>query len=174
MGEAAEELDLEGGERIPSQVDLRKKVREVRGKGPADDPVAKAEAALKRLSTSFLVWIEDEITRIETAWRHLVATGISDRENRLALYRAAHDLKGQAATLGFPLVGRVAASLTTLLEQLPPSVAMPELLVSQHVDAMRAIVRENAREPDNEIASMLAARLEDVTGDFVRTVQAKR
>ncbi len=38
-------------------------------------------------------------------------------QQREALFRAAHDIKGQAATLGFPLAAAVADSLCRLIER---------------------------------------------------------
>jgi hypothetical protein len=41
-------------------------------------------------------------------------------------------------------------------------------LVDQHVDAMRAIVREAARSDIQEVADALTSRLCEVTDDFLR------
>ncbi len=48
-------------EYIEAKNDLRKKVREIRRRSPADDPVKRAEAALQILSTHFDDWMLDEV-----------------------------------------------------------------------------------------------------------------
>ena len=103
---------------IEAKNDLRKKVRRIRRLSPADDPVKRAEAAIKILSEHFDDWMADEINVMfaaRDAWR---ATGYRDGEERNAFYRAVHDIKGQSTTLGFPLATQVAASLCTLIERI--------------------------------------------------------
>ena len=64
--------------------------------------------------------------------------------HRDELFRAAHDIKGQAATFGFRS-SPVADSLCRLIEHTPDMKRMPLTLIDQHVDAVRAIMRENTR-----------------------------
>jgi hypothetical protein len=45
---------------------------------------------------------------------------------------------------------------------------IPLGLVDQHVDAIRAIVRENARTDIGEVAWALTRRLREVTDEFLR------
>lgn len=163
------DIDTSGGEMIAPTVDLRSKVKERKLQRGEKDPVAAAEAALKRMETTFVVWIKDEIENLLMAWRNAEAGGFEDgpREN---LFRATHDLKGQAATLGYPAAGRVAGSLCLLLEHAGPAVRIPRELVGQHVQGIRAIVAEDARE--NPIADRLADRLEEVTKDYLERIRS--
>src|SRR5262249_12264976 len=75
-----------------------------------DDPVASAEAALAQLSSEFASWMDDECERLDRARRNVRQNGMTALP-REALFRCSHDIKGQAATLGFPLVADVAGSL---------------------------------------------------------------
>src|ERR1043165_7939740 len=86
---------------------------------------------------------------------------------REALFRAAHDIKGQAATLGFPLVAAVAESLCRLLEETHDPRRIPLDLVDQHVDAVRAIFREHGRARAEVVAEALTRRLRQVCDDFL-------
>ncbi len=88
---------------------LRKAVVRVRPEDTrlAFDPVARAEAALVELATEFAAWMNLECDRLHKARIAVRAAGI-DKVNCDALFRAAHDIKGQAATFGFPLVAPVA------------------------------------------------------------------
>jgi len=85
-----------------------------------------------------------------------------------ALFRAAHDIKGEAATFGFPEVAGTAESLCRLLEHTPKITSIPVTLVDQHVDATRAIIREHARPDVGDVAVALTRRLREVTDDFLK------
>ena len=90
------------------------------------------------------------------------------------LFRAAHDIKGEAATFGYPAVAPVAESLCRLLEHTPDIKRIPLTLVEQHVDAVRAIAREHARVDRAGIASALTRCLRDVTDEFLRAENMDR
>ena len=87
--------------------------------------------------------------------------------NRDVLFRAAHDIKGQAATFGFPQVAPVADSLCRLIEHMPDIARMPLRLVDQHVDAIRAITHKNTRGDGMKYAAQLAEKLRHVTDEFL-------
>jgi HPt (histidine-containing phosphotransfer) domain-containing protein len=145
---------------------LRMTVSEVPD-GSAEDPVARAEQALAQLSDQFSTWMDAECDRLDAARKDLKINGFSE-SSCAALFAAAHDIRGEAATFGFPLVGIPADSLCRLLEHTPDLNRIPLALVDQHVDAVRAIVREAARSDIQEVADALIKRLRDVTDDFLR------
>src|SRR5271167_4935853 len=66
---------------------------------PNDDPVARAEAALAQLSSEFGDWMYAECERLEAARRQVATLGFTT-ETQDELFRAAHDIKGEAATFG--------------------------------------------------------------------------
>ncbi len=143
---------------------LRKAVSQARA--GEDDPVARAEQALAQLSTEFAGWMDAEIERLDAARTAVRDSGL-DPTRREALFHAAHDIKGQAATLGYPQVAAAADSLCRLIEHAPELTRIPLPLIDQHVDAVRAIVREYARSDVAQVAATLTKRLRDVTDDFL-------
>src|SRR5262249_53325730 len=134
-------------------------------KSTDSDPVARAEEALSNLSGEFADWMGGECAKLDDARQQVKAEGIKE-EIRDALFRCAHDIKGEAATFGFPLVAPPADSLCRLIEHTPDMARIPLGLVDQHVDAIRAVVRENARTDIEEVASALTRPLPQVTDDF--------
>jgi len=146
--------------------DLRKKVKQRASKAGDTDPVAAAEAALARMAASFDDWMSEETQRLAELWTAADLTDYEE-ETREALYRAAHDIKGQAATLGFPVAGRIAASLCRLLDGIDVPDRLPRELVRQHVQSVRAIIVENARDETSPTARLLAERLGEVTDDYL-------
>lgn len=145
---------------------LRKAVTKVAPGEAYDDPVARAEQALAQLSSDFTGWMQSECERLDAARREVKSKGFS-KKTREALFHAAHDIKGEAATFGYPWVAQSADSLCRLVEHTPDMARIPFALVDQHVDAIRAIVRENARTDVAEIASALTAKLRQVTDEFL-------
>ncbi len=131
-----------------------------------DDPIARAEAALAELSSEFKTWMHDECERLDRA-RRKVRDGGLNKQNRQELFLAAHDVKGDSATFGFALVSAAADSLCRLLEHTPDTTKIPLMIIDQHVDAVRAIVREYERGDIGQIAATLTKRLRHVTDEFL-------
>ncbi|HZT28081.1 MAG TPA: Hpt domain-containing protein [Pseudolabrys sp.] len=131
-----------------------------------DDPVTRAEQALAELSTEFSSWMEAECDRLDKA-REAVLKEHFTQANQEALFHAAHDIKGEAATFGYPAVAAAADSLCRLLEYTPDASRIPLKLVEQHVDAVRAIYREYAVSNAKELAATLTKRLREVTDEFL-------
>jgi len=134
---------------------------------PNDDPIARAEAALAELSSEFSTWMHSECERLETARLNVMQQGFTAKTQE-ALFRAAHDIKGEAATFGYPSVAGIAESLCRLIEHTPNSARIPLTLVEQHVNAVRAIVREYFRPDRIDVARALTQRLREVTDDFLK------
>jgi len=139
----------------------------VKHRGPSiDDPVSRAEQALADLSSEFSQWMEIECRRLDAARNQAKHSGLTDK-NREELFRAAHDIKGQAATFGFPLIAPVAESLCRLIEHTPEPARIPLMLIDQHVDGIRAIAHKNTQGDAETTALRLAHRLRQVTNEFL-------
>ncbi len=129
-------------------------------------PVDRAEKELANLSTEFSTWMNTECERLDKARCTIVVGGFTEASKN-DLFHAAHDIKGQAATFGFPLAALAADSLCRLIEYSPDVTHIPLKLVDQHVDAVRAIYHEYARSDAKELATTLTKRLRVVTDEFL-------
>jgi HPt (histidine-containing phosphotransfer) domain-containing protein len=138
-----------------------------------DDPVGRAEAALAELSSEFSGWMESECDRLEAARQDVKRGGFTQKSHEV-LFRAAHDIKGEAGTFGYPAVAGIANSLCRLIEHTPDMQRIPLPLVDQHVDAVRAVVREYGRPDLLDAASALTKRLREVTDEFLKTENSFR
>lgn len=136
---------------------------------PADDPVARAEQALAKIAGEFTGWMETECKRLDDARTAVRRNGL-DASTREKLFHAAHDIKGQAETFGYPLAASAAGSLCRLIELTPQSSRLLLILLDQHVDAIRAIVREHHLPHAEKMARDLTDRLRQVTEEFLQTV----
>ncbi len=64
--------------------------------------VRRAEGALDTLKSNFSDWIADDVKSLVEVRTRYAQT--PDAASRAALMRAAHDIKGQAATFNYPLI----------------------------------------------------------------------
>lgn len=139
----------------------------------ADDPVARAEQALAGLSGEFQGWMNTECARLAAAHAAMQAGGITSA-TRNELFRAAHDIKGDAATFGFPTAGAAAESLCRIIEHAPDLAAVPAGLIAHHINAIQAIIRENAGIDTLGMAGELSRKLRGVADEYLTAVNHDR
>jgi chemotaxis protein histidine kinase CheA len=151
---------------------LRKVLRRV-AEEDLDDPVARAEQALADLSGEFKQWMVIETDRLATAHAAILKNGFSDAA-RDELFRAAHDIKGDAATFGFPSAGAAAESLCRIIEHAPDLARVPSELIAHHINAIQAIVLERTKLDTISMASELSRRLRGVADEYLASVNRDR
>ena len=121
--------------------------------------IAKAEAALEAMSAQFGQWLQDEIVKLDAAQAAIRTEGYTPATAE-TLYFRAHDLKGLGATYQYPLVTRLAGSLCKLLDDPARRMDAPTVLVDAHVDAIKAVVRDEIKTDEHPTGRTLAEALE--------------
>ena len=144
---------------------LRKVLRRVTEKD-LDDPVARAEKALAGLAGEFKNWMTIESDRLAAAHAAIARDGFTTGR-REELFRAAHDIKGDAATFGFPSAAAAAESLCRIIEHAPDLDQVPAELIAHHINAIQAIVRERTRLDTVSTASELSRKLRGVADEYL-------
>jgi hypothetical protein len=124
--------------------------------------IARAEAALEKLSDRFGEWINEEAARLVEAWANYEKAP-NTRPAKYELHRRSHDLKGLAPTYGYPLVGRICASLCKLTGDEHGDINAPVALLKAHVDAVKAAVNGKVMGADHPVGLSLATELETQT-----------
>jgi HPt (histidine-containing phosphotransfer) domain-containing protein len=127
--------------------------------------IARAEAALEKLSGQFGDWINEELNRLLDAWAAYEAAQTPATKNEL--HRRAHDLKGLAPTYGYPLVGRICATLCKLTGDEHGDITAPVSLLKAHVDATKAAVHGKIMGANHPVGLALAAELEEQTKKLI-------
>jgi HPt (histidine-containing phosphotransfer) domain-containing protein len=138
-----------------------------------DDPVARAEKALAGLSGEFKNWMAIEADRLSAAHAAILRKGFTDH-TREELFRAAHDIKGDAATFGFPSAGAAAESLCRIIEHAPELDEVPPDLMAHHINAIQAIVRERTKLDTTVMANALSKQLRGIADEFLTRVNRDR
>jgi chemotaxis protein histidine kinase CheA len=136
-----------------------------------DDPVARAEKALAGLSGEFKQWMRIEADRLSVAHAAILKNGFTDAACE-ELFRAAHDIKGDAATFGYPSAGAAADSLCRIIEHAPELDHVPSNLIVHHINAIQAIVRERTKLDTVAMATELSRQLRGIADQYL--TQANR
>lgn len=123
------------------------------------EAVAKAEAALADLSSHFGDWLMDEIKKLEDVQELIKVEGYNATNSEQLFYRA-HDLKGLGTTYGYPLITRIAGSLCKMLDEDDKRAKAPRKLIDAHLDAIRALVRDQIKEDTHPVGKILSETLE--------------
>lgn len=133
-----------------------------------DRQIAAAEESLAKLRQEFPAWMASELADLETVWLHY-QTGAEDGPK--LLFRKVHDMRGQAATFGFPLAGRSADLLCKLMDALEK---VPDSVIEAHLQAIRVIIREHVNIEDHPVAILMVKSLEKLGQDLVRKALANK
>jgi chemotaxis protein histidine kinase CheA len=151
---------------------LRKVLRRV-ADDDVDDPVARAEKALAGMSGEFRHWMEIEVERLAAAHADILEHGF-EKAARDELFRAAHDIKGDAATFGFAAAAAVAESLCRIIEHAPDLSRVPSDLIVHHINAVQAIVHEHTKLDSIGMSNELSRRLRGVADEYLARVNRDR
>ena len=128
--------------------------------------IAKAEEALQAMSSQFAQWLQDEIEKLDKAQADIRDKGYNT-ETAEALYFRAHDLKGLGTTYQYPLVTRLAGSLCKMLDDPAKRMAAPLVILDAHIDAIKAVVRDEIQTDDHPVGKILAETLEARVADHL-------
>jgi hypothetical protein len=139
-------------------------------RGPAGDPVAdigynplketlaRAEEATTALRANYTEW-----ARIDVDQAQALIDADRRREHLDLAYAAMHNIKGQGASFGYPLVTRIGQSLCRLIAP-PRALDDAALKIAQaHLDALKLVLEKKIAGKGGEVGDKLAARLEGLT-----------
>lgn len=128
--------------------------------GIADEVMAKAEAALDRLAAEYPRHAHRDISDMHR-FAGLMASDIPNRRHHYnEILRIAHDVRGQGALFGYPLLTRYAASLCRATRLLEDDDAAILGIVRAHVAAMQAILQCGVAVLEDRTARAVAVGLE--------------
>ncbi|WP_233346953.1 hypothetical protein [Hyphobacterium sp. CCMP332] len=99
-------------------------------------------------------------------------------EAGVELFSRAHDLRGMGTTYKFPIITRMAGSLSKLIESEEKRAIAPAKLALAHTSAIRAALRQDIRDEKNPVGRALATELEtqvlDLVAEFESAGRARR
>lgn len=113
------------------------------------EALARAEAALDRLSPQYLHWAEADLASLRTALAELSTE---------RLFAVAHNMKGQAATFGYPLITAIGERLCRYIDAHPKD-ADPARLTAL-VEAMAQVLTVRLDGDGGTAGQAILARLD--------------
>jgi hypothetical protein len=133
----------------------------VGGKLPPADAamIERATRAVDNLKCEFADWLGEEITKLEACLVEVRKEGLDSPVGEM-LFTTAHDLRGLGSTYEFPIITRMAGSLSKLLDSEEKRADAPLSLIEAHVGAIRAAVVQNVRTEQDPVGRALAEELE--------------
>jgi hypothetical protein len=127
------------------------------------DTIRRAEEAIGKLASQYRDWVRGDIVKL----RALVAAATADGQMRDGAYRdirqIAHDLRGQGTTFGYPLVTRIAQSVSQTLKERTDGADLDAALAA-HVDALAAVIDGDIADPQGTSAGKLIETLQAAIG----------
>lgn len=127
------------------------------------DTIRRAEEAVGKLADQYRGWVRGDIEKLRECLDAAKAAG-SARDDAYKQVRAiAHDMRGQGTTFGYPLVTRVAKSISQTLKALPAGGDADAILLA-HIDAVEAIVEHDPADAAGAQGSEIIATLEAAIG----------
>lgn len=118
---------------------LASKVNKTGGK-TLQQAVADAEKAIEQLSGDYHKYLAEDMESLEKFMAALKAN--PNQTTFKDMFRLVHNMRGQAATFGFPLITEVGRSLCLYLLETEDPDDLHMALIEQHVNALRVIYRE--------------------------------
>ena len=133
------------------------------GYNPLKETLARAEEATTALRANYTEWARIDVDQAQALVDAAKARQDRRREHLDLAYAAMHNIKGQGASFGYPLVTRIGQSLCRLIA---PGRTLDEagLKVAQaHLDALKLVLEKKIAGKGGEVGDKLAARLESLT-----------
>lgn len=131
--------------------------------------LARAQAAVDDLAKGYTTWARADVDRARKALDAALAEPAQRAKQVEELFRVAHDLKGQGASFGYPLVTRIADSLCRLTRDRKLAYEDRHLdLARAHLDAAQLVLTKEIKGDGGQVgadlAAKLAARVDEILG----------
>ena len=153
---------------LPMPANSNKPDAEETGERTISTSLARAEAAVANLAQDYASWALADVAKA----RAVLAAAIDDSAGRGqhvdALFRVGHDLKGQGASFGFPLVTKIGHSLCVLTRDRARQYESRHLdLAKAHLDALDLILAKSIKGEGGKVGAELVAKLEQRVSELL-------
>lgn len=120
---------------------LKDKVREG-GPGAVDlATLERAENAIADMGDSYLVWVQEDLQKIDVAYKALAAAEGDRKTEADAVFQVAHDIKGQGGSFGFDLMTVIGNELCRLIERSEGFGDAEVKAIKVYIDALKLVIQ---------------------------------
>ncbi len=129
--------------------------------GPSmDQMAADAETALKEIKDNYEAVVQADVRRIDDALSRAKETPASAADALKEIFDISHDIKGQAASLGYPLLTAIAQLLCRFISTSEAAALKGLDVVGVHTRAMGTVVGHKIRGDGGENGKKLLGALD--------------
>ena len=130
--------------------------------------LARAEAAVADLAKDYAGWALRDVAKARASLGSAMGDGSKRAAHVEALFRVAHDLKGQGSSFGFPLVTKIGHSLCALTRDRARDYRAEHLeLAKSHLDAIELVLSKGIKGEGGKVGSELVAKLESRVAEIL-------
>src|ERR1700752_2328849 len=133
------------------------------GYNPLKETLARAEEATTALRANYTEWARIDVDRTQALLDAAKREPVGARAQLDLLYAAMHNIKGQGASFGYPLVTRIGQSLCRMIAPDRPVEGAFIKIAQAHLDALKLVLEKKIAGKGGEVGEKLAARLESLT-----------
>lgn len=120
---------------------LKDKVREG-GPGAVDlATLERAEHAIADMGDSYLLWVQEDLQKIDVAYKALAAADGDRKTEADAVFQIAHDIKGQGGSFGFDLMTVIGNELCRLIERSEGFGDAEVKAIKVYIDALKLVIQ---------------------------------
>jgi two-component system chemotaxis response regulator CheY len=130
-----------------------------------DEVITEAQTELLKAEEEFVVWVKDDIMRLEAAYSKLFedTTSSDARKNLLAV---AYTIKSQAGIFGYDLGTLVADMLITYISEHSSFGEHQLMVVRKHIDTVEVIFTQKVKESGGHVGHALIDSLNKLVTKF--------
>jgi hypothetical protein len=130
------------------------------------DTIRRAEEAVGKLASQYRDWVRGDLVKLRASLAAATAGG-EPRDNAYREIRQiAHDLRGQGTTFGYPLITRIAQSVSLSLKERADGTDA-DALIGAHVDAIAAVIEHDVADASSGPAAKIIDTLQSAIGRTV-------
>ena len=103
----------------------------------------KAEALIANLQGDFVVWVQDDLKKLQQSFDAAAALPPAERGHAMQeVFGVLHDMKGQGGSFGYPVITQIANTLCRFMESQSEFGPQEMEAVLVHINALRLVVAE--------------------------------
>lgn len=130
------------------------------------DTIRRAEEAVSKLASQYREWVRGDLAKLRDTLAAAKAGGAAREAAYDQVRHFAHDLRGQGATFGYPLVTRIAQSVSHTLK-IRAADADNDAELASHVDAIAAVIEQDVSDAGSDPAARIIETLQAAIGRTV-------
>ncbi|MRG72858.1 response regulator [Alphaproteobacteria bacterium HT1-32] len=137
------------------------------------DKLEDMEQDLDRFSEDFMDWTAEYLQQLQVYYK--AAADLPEDKRKPPLVKIsmiAHELRGQGGVFGYPLISSIAESLFDLTHQMLDRSDDSLKLVKEHLDALKAVLREKVRGDGGGLGIALMQALQMANRKFISRSKA--